>query len=198
MAAPKRGPKGRRVGYNKLSASYKARLKGAGITRSEWEAGVDLRAARGRAPSPPAYAAPADMVERLLTGNAGTSDFADVRAFLGPWWTKGLDSDVAAALSQIPFPPSQWADVIITPAADDAPWTMRVVRKGRPSNGVVTDRGGNDHAVTAYDVTIQIPGGGAPGTGARQVLDLLMFGPGTDDDRSDEWESVDFDLTESE
>lgn len=197
MAAPKRGPSGKRVGWSKLSTSYRARLTGAGVTRSDWEAGADLRTARGKAPARPDYAAPADVVERLLGGEALRDDLEKVQAFLGPEWTRGLDPDVRAALSQIPFPPSQWADVIITPRGDEAPWTMRVVRKGRPSNGIVTDRGGNDHAVTAYDVTIEIPGGGAPGSGGRQVLELLSNGP-PGDDYDDDWDSIDFDLTESE
>jgi hypothetical protein len=192
VATPKRGFKGRRVGWRKLSAATRQRYEAAGITRADWEAGVDLRAARGHAPPPPPYTAPAQIVG----GTATRDDFKAVKDWaasnLAPRWTKGLDPDVAAALSQIPFPPDRWRDVILTPAADGEPWTMRVVPKGRPQTGVITDRQGNDHAVTAYDVVIQISGGGEPGSGARQVLDLLTFGPG--EEWSEEW-SIDWDLT---
>lgn len=159
---------------------------------------MDLRTARGRKPRPPAYGAPGEVVARLLGGEASTDDLGALRDWAvskaAPWWTTGLDADVAGALSQIPFPPSQWRDVILTPSAE-GPWTMRVVPKGRPSNGIVTDRNGNDHAVTAYDAVIEIPGGGAPGDGGRQVMDLLTFGPGGDDERAQEWKQIDFDLT---
>lgn len=197
MATPKRGPKGRRVGWSKLSADYRARLERNGVSRREWEAGVDLRATRGHAPAAPRGAAPREVTEAVVGGRATRDDLVALREWsdkaLAPSWTRGLDADVAAALSQIPWPPSKWRDVILTPAADGDPWTMRVVPKGRPENGVVTDRKGDDHATTAYDVVIEIPGGGEAGSGARQVMDLLTFGPGQDG--SDEWESVNFDLT---
>jgi hypothetical protein len=51
---------------------------------------------------------------------------------------------------------------------------LRVVPKGRTSNGIITDRNGNDHRTTAYDKVIRIPGGM---DGARAVMDLLRFGP---------------------
>lgn len=170
-------------------------MAGAGITRTEWQAGVDLRGARGHTPAPPRYEAPA----QILGGSGGRDDVRAVREWLdrglAPRWAQGLDPDVAAALSQIPWPPSEWGDVILTPRADGEPWTMRVVPKGRPITGVLTDRNGNDHATTSYDVTIDIPGGGEVGSGARQVLDLLTFGP---EDYDDDFPDIDFDLGESE
>lgn len=194
MAKNSRG--GRRVGWGQLSASYRRRLTGSGITREEWEAGVDLRKARGHTPAPPIYEAPV----QILGGSGGRDDLRAVREWaesnLAPRWTHGLDPDVAAALSQIPWPPDQWRDVVLTPRADGEAWSMRVIPKGRPNSGVMIDRNGNDHATTAYDVVIEIPGGGEVGSGARQVLDLLTFGPGED---YDDWpDELDFDLGESE
>jgi hypothetical protein len=196
VATPKRGFKGRRVGWSKLRASTRRRYLGAGITRADWEAGVDLRQARSHPAPPPTYQAPAQLVGGPLPSMADVyrvREWAESKA--APAWTRGMHPDTAAALSQIPWPPSQWRDVILTPAADMAPWTMRVVPKGRPTIGIVTDRAGKDHAVTAYDVIIQIPGGGELGSGARQVLDLLTFGPTA---QEQEWEPVPFDLTGTE
>lgn len=199
MARPKRGPSGRRVGWAKLAPSTRKRYEGAGITKSQWEAGVDLRGARGHAPAPRASAAPSDLTTRVVGGTGSPADIGALqtwaRSRLAPSWTRGLDADVAAALSQIPWPPSQWRDVILTPAADEAPWTMRVVPKGRPQVGLVEDRAGKSHPVTAYDAVIEIPGGGAPGTGARQVLDLLAFGPAGTREDNQRWQPMNFDLT---
>lgn len=197
MARPKRGPKGRRVGWSKLTRPYRNRLEAASITRGDWEAGVDLRKLRGHTPAPPPWQYPSEAVSAILGGTATMGDLGSVREWanskLAPWWTNGLDGDVAAALSQIPFPPDRWADVLLTPSAEGV-WSMRVIPKGRLSNGVETDRNGNDHKITAYDAVILIPGGGAPGEGGRQVMDLLTFGPGGDDERAQEWETISFDL----
>jgi hypothetical protein len=65
-----------------------------------------------------------------------------------------MRDDVAAALSQLPNP-SKWSEVTFLAAPDGAPWTM-----------IVTPKRG-------YAISIEIPGGGAVGTGARDVLDLL-------------------------
>ena len=209
MARPKRGPKGRRVGWSKLKKGTRERYTAAGISRADWEAGADLRKARGHTPPPPPWMAPAEITQRVIGGRGTTGDLEALKTWassaMAPWWTYGMDPDVKAALSLIPFPQRQWADVILTPAADDAPWTMRVIPKGRPSIGIVTDRGGKGHSITAYDAVIEIPGGGAPGTGARQVMDLLTFGPQRPEADSDEvtlwgmerdeWEPMDWDLT---
>lgn len=194
MPRSKRSP-GRRVGWSKLTADYRGRIERAGITRSQWEAGADLRAARGKAPAPPAYAAPEELRTDLISGQATMHELERARDWtesaLAPAWTAGLDADVAVALSELPRP-SRWADVIFTPAADGEPWTMHVVMKGQPVTGVIVDRNGNEHATTAYDYEIQIPGGGEAGSGAKQVMDLLTFGPAGEED---EWEGIDFDLT---
>lgn len=200
MAKPKRGPKGRRVGWSKLTKPYRNRLEAAGISRTDWEAGVDLRKIRGHTPAPPPGESVRDQVAAMLSGEATTADLDRLRewaaAKTAPWWTKGLDADLAAALAQAPWPPDQWADVLITPSAE-GPWSVRIIPKGRPPNGIETDRNGNDHNVTAYDVVIQIPGGGAPGDGGRAFMDLLTFGPGgaaAEGERARGWERVNFDL----
>lgn len=156
MPASKRNP-GRRVGFSRLSANYRRRIERT-VGRSAWEAGVDLRAARGKKPAPPVGAAPPEITQRVIEGR-GTE--ADIRE-LGVWQATGrprwipaaMRDDVAAALSQLPNP-SKWSEVTFLAAPDGAPWTM-----------IVTPKRG-------YAISIEIPGGGAVGTGARDVLDLL-------------------------
>jgi hypothetical protein len=53
--------------------------------------------------------------------------------------------------------PSKWESVDFVPRPDNQPWTMTVVLK----------RG--------YPVVIDIPGGGGPGTGARQILEIVTL-----------------------
>jgi hypothetical protein len=65
--------------------------------------------------------------------------------------------DVAAALSLLP-PPSRWKSVDFQPRGDGQFWTMTVIPKGR-----------------AYPVVIDIPGGGGPGSGARQILEIVTL-----------------------
>ena len=142
MPASKRYP-GRRVGYSRLSKSYRARIDRT-VGREAWEAGADLRAARGHVP------------ERVVSGGGTDEDFRELGTWTRPGWIpKTMREDVAGALSQLPNP-SRWSHVSFYAAPDGAPWRMVVEMKGN-----------------AYPVEIEIPGGGAVGTGARDVLDLL-------------------------
>ena len=76
MATSNRGGRTWSRGPNKLSASYRARLQRAGITRESWLRGADLRAIRGHRPARPAYAAPEAPANRLLDGEATPADIA--------------------------------------------------------------------------------------------------------------------------
>lgn len=158
MPRSKRDPS-RRVGWSRLKAPYRRRLEAKGISRSAWENGVDLRAARGHTPAPPRGAAPKEIVERVVSGEGEPADLRDLGRWnetMRPRWIPaGMTDDVAAALSQLP-PPKMWSDVVFYPASGGEPWRMVVNMKGN-----------------AYPVEILIPGGGAVGTGAREVLDLL-------------------------
>jgi hypothetical protein len=71
-----------------------------------------------------------------------------------PWIPEWITNEVAAILSQLPDP-SKWQGVTFEPQPDGAPWRMTVELK----------RG--------YPITIDIPGGGGPGSGAKEVLDLV-------------------------
>ena len=154
MPASKRYP-GRRVGFSRLSASYRRRIERT-VGRDAWEAGADLRAARGKTPKPPPTAAPTKIVERVVGGGGTPEDFRELGTWTRPGWIpKTMREDVAAALSQLP-PPSRWSHVSFHATADGAPWRMVVEMKGR-----------------ADPVEIERPGGGAVGTGARDVLELL-------------------------
>ena len=154
MPASKRFP-GRRVGYRSLSKSYRERIDRT-VGRKAWEAGADLRKARGHVPEPPKTAAPTDVVERVVSGAGTPTDFRELGLWNRPGWIPAtMRDDVAGALSQLPNP-SRWSHVSFYAAPDGAPWRMVVEMKGN-----------------AYPVEIEIPGGGALGTGARDVLELL-------------------------
>ena len=179
----------RRPGSNKrwsdLSPSYRARLKGAGVTREGWLRGNDLRSSRGHA-FRSSDAAPAKVVTRFVAGEGSPADLdvlARWRRTTAPSWLPSdpmfMDDDVAAALSQIGRPPSRWRSVRFTPRDGTQPWTMTVSFKNR----------------RAYDRTIEIPGGGAPSSPAWQVLDWLA-NPGDYDTRRDE--EIDYDVGGSE
>jgi len=158
MPRSKRDPT-RRVGWSRLKSDYRRRLEASGISRSSWENGADLRAARGHVPAPPRGAAPIDIVERVVAGEGEPADLRELGVWnesrRPAWIPAGMTDDVAAALSQLP-PPKDWSEVKFYPASGGEPWRMVVERKGN-----------------AYPVEIMIPGGGAVGTGAREVLDLL-------------------------
>ena len=153
MPRSKRNP-GRRVGFSKLSASYRRRIERT-VGREAWESGVDLRAARGKKPKPPPTAAPVEVTRRVVAGEGTPEDIRTLGAFQRPGWIpRSMREDVAASLSFLPNP-SRWKNVELQARPNGEPWTMIVTPK------------------TGYPISIEIPGGGAVGTGARDVLDLL-------------------------
>ena len=102
---------------------------------------------------------------RMVSGAGTEADQTRLAAFRGPAWIPaGLSYDVRAALSQLRGSPRDWAQVRFVPAPDGEPWGMVVTPKGSPRRL---------DGSSAYDQVILIPGGGAAGTGAREVLDLF-------------------------
>jgi hypothetical protein len=169
VAASNRGGRTWSKGPNKLSASYRARLTRAGITREQWLAGANLQTARGHKYKPPG-AAPSDATDRLVSGAATQADVAAIDAWHRPAWLPqsqfDMSDDVAAALSQLGNPRG-WGHIAFTPAAEGRPWTMTVTPTRYMDGDTVLTH--------AYDRTVQIPGGGGSGTtGAREVLDWLV------------------------
>jgi hypothetical protein len=169
VPASNRGGRTWSRGPNKLSASYRARLTRAGITREQWLAGANVQSARGhtyRAPN----AAPKEATTRLVRGEATEADVAAIKAWRKtsplPTGAFGLNDDVAAAVSQL-GPPSGWGHVEFTPRSGGQSWTMTVTPKRYMDGDTVLTH--------EYDRTVEIPGGGGSGTtGAREVLDWLQ------------------------
>lgn len=122
----------RRRGWTRLTKDYRRRLEGRGITRERWEAGADLRSARGHAPRAPRGAADLDVTMRYLSGprGRGPSEQRILREFnqlrRPGWIPAGMSDDVVAALSQLRSPPSRWSAVRFVPAPDGEPWAMIV------------------------------------------------------------------------
>lgn len=144
-----------RFGYRKLSTAYRTRLERQGITQEQWELGADLRTARGKAPKPPTTVEPR-LVRALLEGPTPAEQLEARAAFVRPSWIPADASlDVAVALSQFPNP-NRWKEVEFQARSGGEPWTMIVTPKG---NG--------------YPIAYEIPGGGGPGSGAREVLDIV-------------------------
>jgi hypothetical protein len=167
--------KSRRGGrtWSSLSPSYRQRLTRHGVDRKAWLAGADLRSTRGHAPAPAAWQAPQEATNKLIHGEAMPADIAQVQAWrenAAPAWLPDqkwdMSDDTAAAVSQIGLPPSQWGHVRFTPRANGEVWTMTVT----PAQHMSKDGSVRTHA---YDVSVDIPGGGAQGSGAREVLDWL-------------------------
>jgi hypothetical protein len=78
-----------------------------------------------------------------------------------------MSLDVAAALSQIPLSPEKWGRTVFRAAPAGQPWTLTITPK-RYMNKDGTVR------THAYDIVVQIPGGGGKDTyGAREVLDWM-------------------------
>lgn len=163
----------KRTGWSKLSKGYRARLERGGITRQSWSQGADLRAARGKAPKAPVTAAPRELTEKAVRGEA---TYQAVRDDLGVWRNAGpgwlpsrswMGNDAAAALSQLHKPPSQWEHVRFGANAS-GPWTMTVeYKRGHPQ-------------------TIEIPGG----SGAQEIMKMLSSpdSVGVDEEYMYEWE----------
>lgn len=145
-----------RKAWKDLTPAYRARLERAGVT-SHTHAVANLTVARGHPTPPPPGAAPKELVERLVRGEGTPQEFKELASkFTRPGWVPEWASvDVAAALSRLPNP-RQWRDVEFIPRGDGQPWTMIVKLKGN-----------------AYDREILIPGGGGPGTGAKEVLQIV-------------------------
>jgi hypothetical protein len=154
-----------RFGWDDRTEAYRRRLERQGITRSMWEQGADLRAARGHKPAPLLAPGKAKALDRVI--KAGSTDINKdyktlQRGFRWPKWipkdnpiTGPTSIDVAVALSQLPAP-SKWKSVDMVPRPDGQFWTMTVQLKGN-----------------AYPVVIDIPGGGGAGSGAKQVLEIV-------------------------
>lgn len=147
---------GTRKAWKDLSPAYRARLERAGVT-SHTHAVANLTEARGHPSSPPPGAAPKELVDKLVKGQGSPQEFKELASrFTRPSWVPQWASvDVAAALSRLPNP-KRWDDVEFVPRGDGQPWTMIVRLKGN-----------------AYDREILIPGGGGPGTGAKEVLQIV-------------------------
>lgn len=145
-----------RKAWKDLSPAYRARLERRGVT-SHTHAVADLTQARGHPSAPPPGAAPKDLVEKIVRGQGTRDDLRTLASkFTRPSWVPDWASvDVAAALSRLPNP-KRWEDVEFIPRGDGQPWTMIVRLKGN-----------------AYDREILIPGGGGPGTGAKEVLEIV-------------------------
>ena len=155
-----------RKAWGDLSPGYRHRLEQRGITAAT-HASANKTEARGH-PSPrPAGAVPKDLISRVVHGDATRAELKNLtNEFVWPTWVphqlhrqgKGnfkVSGDVAAALSQLPDP-SKWKSVDFTPRDDGQPWTMTVKMKGN-----------------AYDRVIEIPGGGGPGSGAKETLEVV-------------------------
>lgn len=165
-----------RTPFNKLSSSYRNRLvyREAGgkrlydsmtvVERREVRKAAasthrsgDLIRARGHQPARPAGAVPDAVIDTILAGQGRPVDLKTLASkFTRPAWVpQSAAVDVAAALSRFPDP-SRWTGVEFTPRGEGQPWTMTVHMKGN-----------------AYDRVFDIPGGGGPGSGAKEVLAIV-------------------------
>jgi hypothetical protein len=178
VARSRRADSGRT--WSSLSPGYRARLKSAlgEGAREKWLAGADLRSARSHKPAPPVGAAPRAVTERVVAGEGSMGDLQVLRDWQAAnprgYYYSDMDYELAAVLSQIRTPPEDWAHVHIVPRPNSEPWTVTVTPKG----------GG-------YTETVDIPGGGAEGSPAREFVDYL-------DDLQGEEEDFEYDVTGTE
>ncbi len=145
-----------RKAWSQLTAAYRARLERAGVTAST-HASANKTAARGH-PSPrPVGAVDETLINEVVRGDASVEDLRTLASrFTRPSWVPAsMSVDAAAALSQLPDPKT-WRSVEFIPRGEGDAWTMVVHRKGN-----------------AYDREILIPGGGGPGSGAKEILALV-------------------------
>jgi hypothetical protein len=118
----------------------------------------------------------------MIEGQATEADVRVLGSFTRPGWIPSrLAFDVAAALSQLADGPSNWASVVFTPRADSEPWTMEVTYK----------RGLGPQS-------IEIPGGGGAGSGAREILDLVYHPEWFDKAGDEAWSDWDPDAADVE
>lgn len=149
----------RRKSWSELTPAYRARLERRGVT-AKTHATANLIRARGHRPALPPGSIEPDYIDRLLR-EPGTYMTREALGgledrFTRPSWIPAwVHPDAAAALSQLPNP-KRWTNVEFVPRDDGRAWTMTVSLKGN-----------------AYDRTILIPGGGGPGSGAKEVLQLV-------------------------
>lgn len=159
----------RRKKWSELSAAYKKRLERQGITARTHQR-ADLNRARGHYSTRAVGAIDQATINRVLSGEGTVGEVVGedlLTRFTWPDWVPhvvrnqgdGFDYAVevptAAALSQLPDPRT-WDHVAFSPRVGDDPWEMVVWIKRRK-----TPR------------RILIPGGGEPGSGAKQVLDIV-------------------------
>ena len=108
--------------------------------------------------TPPSTAAPIEATLRQVRGQQTEADVRLLGRLTRPSWIPSrVGYDVAAALSQLADSPSNWATVELSPRSDQEPWLMTVTyrRAFKPQ-------------------TIEVPGGGGPGSGAAEVMDLVF------------------------
>ena len=147
--------------WNSLTPDYRRRLERNGLTKSKYEGGADLRAARGHAPrgSQKLDRDQAALLNRAIRAEATPQEINRLeKILLRPSWLPDnvkVRPEVLGALSKLPNP-KNWKHVYIVPA-ENGPWTMTVYTK----------RG-------LYPNTIEIPGGGgAQGEAPREVIDAI-------------------------
>jgi hypothetical protein len=126
----------------------------------EWFRGDDLRGARGHTAPPPRGAAPRELTRLAVEGEWKPSEEQELSLWkktAAPGWIRDADltADVAAAMSFLPDP-KRWKEAVLYPSASDGPWTLTVTPKGR-----------------AYPITVEVPGGGEPGSGGAEVIGFL-------------------------
>jgi len=106
---------------------------------------------------------------RSVLGQATERDQRELRRFAEvsrpSWIPETMPYDTVATLSQLRGTPRDWAHVRFVPSPNGEPWAMIVTPKGAIRR---------EDGTSPYDQVILIPGGGAPGTGARAILDLFF------------------------
>lgn len=145
-----------RFGYRKLSKTYRARLERNGVDQAAWEMGADLKVARGHRYTTPLGSQLERTRQKVVRGDAMPDDIAALERVPRPSWLPPGNylPEVIATMGQLP-PPSNWKSITFDARSDGEPWTMTVERKrGRP-------------------VTLEIPGGGGEGSGAREILEIV-------------------------
>ena len=158
-----------RKSWSQLTPAYRARLEARGITAAT-HASADKTSARGHVRRLPGQIDP-ELYRRVVNAEATPRELKTLPSqFTWPDWvprtvnrqdSRGrrypfkTSPDVAAALSQLPNP-KHWKSVEFVPRGDGQPWTMIVKMKGY-----------------RYDREIEIPGGGGPGTGAKEMLEIV-------------------------
>ena len=157
-----------RKSWRQLTPAYQARLELHGITAAT-HASASKVEARGYHPKKGAINR--KLYNRIVSNEGTVAERRTLETqFVWPDWvprtvtrqrgSRGrryqfkTQADVAAAFSLLPNPRS-WKDVDFIPRGEGQPWTM-----------IVHLKNGNER-------TILIPGGGGPGSGAKEVLEIV-------------------------